>query len=40
MSLPGTGLGYRTSKSGCAVALAGLVGLAAAAGVVIREVMS
>lgn len=41
MSIPGTGLGYRTSsKSGCVVALVGAVGLVAAAAATVRDVLS
>ena len=41
VSIPGTGLGYRTSgRSGCAVVLIGAVGLLAATAAAFREVLS
>jgi hypothetical protein len=41
VSIPGTGLGYRTSsKSGCLVMLVTAVGLLAATAIAIREVLS
>ncbi|MDX2118858.1 MAG: DUF4236 domain-containing protein [Planctomycetota bacterium] len=39
LSLPGTGVGYRTGRSGCAIVLVGVTGLAALA-LAAREVFA